>query len=91
MIERKQQEDPSYVAPPIMNTILKKIDAVAENSKAKKVLELIKEVDDKVIIFTEYRATQMFLQWFLKQNGISSVPFRGGFKRGKKRLDERAI
>ena len=84
MIERKQQEDPSFVAPPIMNNILKKIDAVAENSKAKKVLELIQEVDDKVIIFTEYRATQMFLQWFLKQNGISSVPFRGGFKRGKK-------
>ena len=26
----------------------------------------------------------MYLQWFLKQNGISSVPFRGGFKRGKK-------
>jgi SNF2 family DNA or RNA helicase len=26
----------------------------------------------------------MYLQWFLKQHGISSVPFRGGFKRGKK-------
>ncbi|MCY8658165.1 ATP-dependent helicase, partial [Bacillus spizizenii] len=30
------------------------------------------------------RATQIYLQWFLQQNGISSVPFRGGFKRGKK-------
>ncbi len=37
-----------------------------------------------MIIFTEYRATQLYLQWFLKQHGISSVPFRGGFKRGKK-------
>ena len=26
----------------------------------------------------------MYLQWYLQQNGISSVPFRGGFKRGKK-------
>jgi SNF2 family DNA or RNA helicase len=47
-------------------------------------LELIQQINDKVIIFTEYRATQLYLQWFLKQHGISSVPFRGGFKRGKK-------
>ncbi|WP_428909095.1 DEAD/DEAH box helicase [Niallia sp. Krafla_26] len=60
------------------------IEAVDSNSKAQKALELIKEIDDKVIIFTEYRATQFFLQWFLKQHGITSVPFRGGFKRGKK-------
>ena len=52
--------------------------------KAEKALELIQKINDKVIIFTEYRATQLYLQWFLKQHGISSVPFRGGFKRGKK-------
>ncbi|WP_409301643.1 DEAD/DEAH box helicase [Peribacillus sp. SCS-155] len=60
------------------------VNAVERNSKAEKALELIKKIDDKVIIFTEYRATQLYLQWFLKQNGITSVPFRGGFKRGKK-------
>ena len=27
---------------------------------------------------------KFILQWFLKQHGITSVPFRGGFKRGKK-------
>lgn len=58
--------------------------AITKNSKAEKALELIKNVDDKVIIFTEYRATQLYLQWYLKQHGITSVPFRGGFKRGKK-------
>src|SRR5690606_12809923 len=62
----------------------KKVESVRSNSKAEKALELIKNIDDKVIIFTEYRATQLYLQWFLKQNGITSVPFRGGFKRGKK-------
>ncbi|MBM7713793.1 SNF2 family DNA or RNA helicase [Bacillus thermophilus] len=61
-----------------------KIDAVSQNSKALKALELIKKINDKVIIFTEYRATQLYLQWFLQQHGIKSVPFRGGFKRGKK-------
>ncbi|MGN1400702.1 MAG: DEAD/DEAH box helicase [Bacillus sp. (in: firmicutes)] len=62
----------------------KKIEAVTRNSKAEKVLELIGNSKEKVIIFTEYRATQLYLQWYLQQHGISSVPFRGGFKRGKK-------
>lgn len=57
---------------------------IETNSKAEKALELVQKIDDKVIIFTEYRATQLYLQWYLKQHGITSVPFRGGFKRGKK-------
>ena len=64
--------------------LLEKVDKVRTNSKAQKALQLIKSINDKVIIFTEYRATQLYLQWFLKQHGITSVPFRGGFKRGKK-------
>ncbi|WP_404443336.1 DEAD/DEAH box helicase [Sutcliffiella horikoshii] len=84
MIERKQQENPHYQPAQGLLNIFEKIDLVGRNSKAEKVLELIQNVKDKVIIFTEYRATQMYLQWFLKQNGITSVPFRGGFKRGKK-------
>ncbi len=64
--------------------LFNKIEQVKTNSKAEKALEIIKQINDKVIIFTEYRATQLYLQWFLNQHGISSVPFRGGFKRGKK-------
>lgn len=64
--------------------LVQKVQRVQRNSKAEKALELIKAIDDKVIIFTEYRASQLYLQWYLKQNGITSVPFRGGFKRGKK-------
>ena len=67
-----------------IEAIVKNIEAVSVNSKANKALELIKQIDDKVIIFTEYRATQLYLQWFLRQHGIYAVPFRGGFKRGKK-------
>lgn len=64
--------------------ILDAIHQISKNAKAEKVLEIIKNVNDKVIIFTEFRATQMFLQWYLGQFNISSVPFRGGFKQGKK-------
>ncbi|WLR43909.1 SNF2-related protein [Bacillus carboniphilus] len=83
MLDKKEKE----ALPLPITTIehlLTVIDQVSQNSKAIKTLELIKKINDKVIIFTEYHATQFYLQWFLKQHGITSVPFRGGFKRGKK-------
>jgi SNF2 family DNA or RNA helicase len=80
----KKAEDPSPAFTEAIQMLLQKIGEIKSNTKAEKALELINNINDKVIIFTEYRATQLFLQWFLKQHGISSVPFRGGFKRGKK-------
>ncbi|MFD1171579.1 DEAD/DEAH box helicase [Oceanobacillus picturae] len=69
----------------ILQTITSKIEALPHHKKAEKLVELIKDIGDKkVIVFTEYRASQLYLQWYLQQHGISSVPFRGGFKRGKK-------
>ncbi|GED66493.1 putative ATP-dependent helicase YqhH [Brevibacillus reuszeri] len=67
----------------ILNLVemIKKIDT---HSKAAKTVELIQQMNDKVIIFTEYRATQNYLQKYLHDHGITSVPFRGGFKRSKK-------
>ena len=65
--------------------IISKIEQLPHHVKAKKVVELIKEIgNEKTIIFTEYRATQYYLEWYLQQHGISTVPFRGGFKSGKK-------
>ncbi len=57
---------------------------VSIHSKAIKSLELIKKINDKVIIFTEYRATQEYLLQFFRDNGLIAVPYRGGFNRGKK-------
>ncbi|MGD6967006.1 DEAD/DEAH box helicase [Rossellomorea vietnamensis] len=82
MLER--QEQPSPILTQRVNELMKKVEQVQSNSKAQEALKIIQSVNDKVIIFTEYRATQLYLQWFLKQHGITSVPFRGGFKRGKK-------
>lgn len=79
-----RQESPNKRFEEQIQHLITKVEAVKINSKAEKALELIQNIQDKVIIFTEYRATQLYLQWFLKQHGISSVPFRGGFKRGKK-------
>jgi SNF2 family DNA or RNA helicase len=62
-------------------SIAESIDAY---TKVDKVIELIKQIDDKVIIFTEYRATQDFILYKLQQNGIKAVMFRGGFKKSKK-------
>ncbi|GAF16607.1 LOW QUALITY PROTEIN: superfamily II DNA/RNA helicases, SNF2 family [Bacillus sp. JCM 19046] len=80
-IEKAQKEgrDPSFAV-----SLLNEAATIEGHAKAEKALELIQQIDGKVIIFTEYRATQMYLQWFLKQHHITSVPFRGGFKRGKK-------
>lgn len=64
--------------------LLQLIKNVRQNTKATKMLELIKGIDEKVIVFTSYRATQDFLQKVLHENGITSVPFRGGFGRSKK-------
>lgn len=64
--------------------LIEDIEHISQHSKAAKALELIQQIDDKVIIFTEYRATQLYLQWFLGKHGIRSVPYRGGFKRSKK-------
>ncbi|MDR7314142.1 SNF2-related protein [Brevibacillus nitrificans] len=61
--------------------MIKQIDT---HSKAAKTVKLIQDINDKVIIFTEYRATQNYLQKYLHDHGITSVPFRGGFKRSKK-------
>lgn len=83
MLDRPEEEGqplPEHVIKELMTLI----DQVTQNTKAKKVVELIQSINDKVIIFTEYRATQFCLQWYLQQAGITSVPFRGGFKRGKK-------
>ncbi|WP_052329828.1 DEAD/DEAH box helicase [Thermicanus aegyptius] len=57
---------------------------VTVNTKAKKAVELIQEINDKVILFTQFRGTMNYLQHYLHEHGITSIPFRGGFGRNKK-------
>lgn len=60
------------------------IKSIRSNTKADKTLELIREIDDKVIVFTEYRATQDYLLKFFRDHDLTAVPYRGGMNRGKK-------
>ncbi|MDO7905972.1 SNF2-related protein [Paenibacillus sp. JX-17] len=60
------------------------IKAIKENTKAEKAMELIRGMNDKVIIFTEYRATQEYLLNYFRDRGLTAVPYRGGMNRGKK-------
>jgi len=64
--------------------IIQKLMALEINSKAEKAYEIINQANDKVIIFTEYRASQAYLQWYLYTKGITSVLFNGKFKKSKR-------
>lgn len=60
------------------------IRAITSNTKAEKALEIINQCEGKVILFTEYRATQEYLLQFFDKHNIAAVPYRGGMNRGKK-------
>lgn len=64
--------------------IIQKLMTLERNSKAEKVYEIVSEANDKVIIFTEYKASQVYLQWYLNSKGITSVPFNGQFSKSKR-------
>lgn len=64
--------------------LVHKIKNIKANTKAEKTMELIREINDKVIVFTEYRATQEYLLHYFKEHGLVAVPYRGGMNRGKK-------
>lgn len=67
-----------------VESVMEKLMNLEINSKAEKAYEIIEKANDKVIIFTEYRASQIYLQWYLSKKGISSVLFNGKFKRSKR-------
>ncbi len=79
---KKTAED-SPLRPKIWE-LVERIRSITANTKAEKVIELIESIQEKVIIFTEYRASQEYLMHYLKQKNISAVPYRGGMNRGKK-------
>ena len=57
---------------------------VAENSKADRLLALLKEFPDKMVVFTQFRATQEWLQRRLRDAGEHVVVFHGGLLRLEK-------
>lgn len=83
-MEKMQKRSKSEEHRESIGKMLQLAEQVQKYTKVETVLEMLKSIDDKCVIFTEYRATQDFLLYMLKKSGIVAVPFRGGFGRGKK-------
>ncbi len=58
--------------------------ALTDNSKAERLLALLNDFPDKMVVFTQFRATQDWLFRRLRDAGISVVAFHGGMLRLEK-------
>jgi len=69
----------------VKEKITSEIAVLPHHVKAKRLVEFIQQLgNEKVIVFTEYRATQYYLEWYLHQHEITSVSYRGGLKGSRK-------
>lgn len=64
--------------------LMSDIEKLPHHAKALETVEFVKKINDKCIIFTEYKSSQLYLQWLLHQHGISSVTYNGKFRKSKK-------
>ena len=69
---------------PVFDEILALAKEIKINSKMKKVMEILKEVEGKTIIFTEYKATQIYIARFLEEQGYKVMLFNGSFSNSGK-------
>jgi SNF2 family DNA or RNA helicase len=83
-LSKKTPEDSPYRAQ--IWELVSLIKQITANTKAEKAMELILSLgtNEKVIVFTEYRATQEYLMKFFKDHGLVAISYRGGMNRGKK-------
>ncbi|MCS1350712.1 DEAD/DEAH box helicase [Mechercharimyces sp. CAU 1602] len=80
---QREEGEKDQLSPEVQH-LVHLLRAVKNPAKVKRAVSLIQSISDKVILFTEYRATQEMVLRSLKEAGISAVPFRGGFNRNKK-------
>ena len=58
--------------------------ALTENAKTERLLALLKEFPDKMVVFTQFRATQQWLKRRLREAGEPVAVFHGGMLRLEK-------
>ncbi|OUM92878.1 MAG: hypothetical protein BAA04_13750 [Firmicutes bacterium ZCTH02-B6] len=56
----------------------------AVSSKGDRLLELVRETGEQMIVFTEFRATQQYILWRLEQAGVAALGFDGSMSASKK-------
>lgn len=64
---------------PSLREIYELAKGIKMNSKIKEVLNILGKTNGQVIIFTEYRATQVYIARFLEDKGYSTILFNGGY------------
>ena len=69
---------------PYLNQILEAAKKITLNSKMKEVSKILQSVNGQAIIFTEYRATQLYIARFLEKTGYKTILFNGGFSNSGK-------
>jgi len=62
-----------------LREIIRLLNEIKINSKIIKLNEILKEINDQVIIFTGYRATQNEIARCLEKQGYDTILFNGGF------------
>ncbi|NLN18248.1 MAG: DEAD/DEAH box helicase [Firmicutes bacterium] len=77
-----KSEHPDHIR--IYQDLLGMIEACYVCSKADKLLRIIGEIEDKVIVFTEYRATQQYLRALLETAGYATLGFDGSLSSSRK-------
>ncbi len=78
-IDEDQITDPERAA-----NLFRLAQQVKDNSKMKIVTELVTKNPEKMIIFTEFLATQSYIRTRLEQAGIASLAFDGSLSASKK-------
>lgn len=68
----------------LLTRLLEQALQIQENSKATLLEKLIGEINEQVIVFTEYRATQQYLKWRLEKAGYTTFTFDGSLSSSRK-------
>jgi SNF2 family DNA or RNA helicase len=93
VLQRELCSSPRALVPTLRNSqwigpsladLVQLAESIAVTAKMRALLELARHVQDRILIFTEYRGTQDALVEFLQANGYEAAAFHGGL-RGRER------
>lgn len=76
-------ENPPYLAKKLQQ-LSDKAREIHDNSKARALLKLLKNIDDKVIVFTGFQRTREYLVDFLQKQGFRVATLHGSMLRQEK-------
>lgn len=80
----KKMYDNQTFSSPDLTELMEECVKVQVNSKCDILEQLLPKIDDKVIIFTEYKATQEYIRYRLERAGLATLGFDGSLSRGRK-------